>query len=67
MSKANSIGLPANSLHHMSSTSKCFRGVNIVSKSRSEVLQAHLYILNNTNEIIPYNIRGGYHWADKAM
>jgi len=28
--------------------------VNIVSKSRSEVLQAHLYILNNTNDVIPY-------------
>ena len=54
MSKANAIGLPANSWHHRRSTSKCLRGVNIVSKSRSEVLQAHLYILNNTNEVIAY-------------
>jgi len=28
--------------------------VNIVSKSQSKVLQAHLYILNNTDEVIPY-------------
>ena len=28
--------------------------MNIVSKSRSEVLQEHWYILNNTNEVIPY-------------
>jgi len=26
----------------------------VVTKSRSEVLQAHLYILNNTDEVIPY-------------
>jgi len=44
MSKANPIGLPANSWYHKRSTSKCLCGVNIVSKSRSEVLQAHLYI-----------------------
>ena len=54
MTKANPIGVPANSWHHRRSTSKCLRGVNIVSKSRSEVLQAHLYILNNTNEVVPY-------------
>jgi len=54
MSKANPIGLPANSWHHKRSTSKCLLDVNIVSKSRSEVLQAHLYILNNTYEVIPY-------------
>jgi len=54
MSKANPMGLSANSWHHRRSISKCLRGVNIVSKSRIEVLQAHLYILNNTYEVIPY-------------
>jgi len=54
MSKENSIGLPANSWQHRHSTSKFLRGVHIVSKSRSEVLQAHLYILNNKDEVIPY-------------
>ena len=28
--------------------------MNIVRKSRSEVLQTHLYILNNTDEVISY-------------
>ena len=28
MTKANPIGLPANSCHHRRSTSKCLRGVN---------------------------------------
>ena len=54
MTKENPIGLPADSWHHMCFTSKCLRGVNIVSKSQSEVLQAHLYILNNTDEVVPY-------------
>jgi len=38
MSKANPIGLPANSWHHKHFTSKWLRGVNIVRKFRSEVL-----------------------------
>jgi len=54
MSKANPIGLSANSWHHKHSTSKCLHGVHVVSKSQSKVLQAHLYILNNTDEVIPY-------------
>jgi len=54
MSKANPIGLSSNSWHHRRSTSKCLRGVNIASKCRSKVLQAHLYMLNNTDEVIPY-------------
>ena len=35
MTKANPIGLPANSWHHRRPTSKCLCGVNIASKSRS--------------------------------
>ena len=54
ISKANPIGLLANSWHHRCSTSKCLRGVHIVSKSRSLVLQAHLHILNSTYEVIPH-------------
>jgi len=54
MSKANPIGIPANSWHHRRSISKCLSGLHVVSKSRSEVLQANLYILNNINEVIPY-------------
>jgi len=33
MSKANPLGLPANSWHHRRSTSKCLRGVHVVRKS----------------------------------
>jgi len=47
MLKENPIGLPGNSWHHRHSTSKCLHDVHVVSKYRSEVLQAHLYILNN--------------------
>jgi len=34
MSKENPTGFPANSWHHRRSTSKCLRGVHIVSKSQ---------------------------------
>ena len=54
MSKENPIGLSANSWHHWHSITKCLHGVHVVRKSRSEVLQAHLYILNNTDEVIHY-------------
>jgi len=30
------------------------RGVRIVQKDRQQVLQAHLYILNNTDDALPY-------------
>jgi len=33
MSKANPIGLPANSWHHRRSKSKCLHGVHVVNKS----------------------------------
>jgi len=33
MSKANPIGIPANSWHHKRSMSKCLRGVHMVRKS----------------------------------
>jgi len=34
--------------------SKSSKGVHVISKSREEVSQAHLYILNNTDEVLPY-------------
>jgi len=30
------------------------RGVRVVQKDQHEVLQAHLYILNNTDDVLPY-------------
>ena len=54
MSKSNPIGFPANSWHHKRSISKCLHGVHVVRKYRSEVLQTHLYILNNIDGVILY-------------
>jgi len=33
---------------------KCLGGVHTLRKSQSEVFHAHLYILNDTDEVIPY-------------
>ncbi|KAG2371826.1 uncharacterized protein HKW66_Vig0239470 [Vigna angularis] len=54
MAKANPIGVPRTSWLSRYSTSKSIRGVNVVTKSREELMQAHLYILNNTDEVIPF-------------
>ena len=54
MSKAHPIGFLANSWHHNCFISKCLCDVHVVRKYRSEVLETHLYILNNTYEVIPY-------------
>ena len=53
LSEVRSIGLP-NYRHDMRSTGKGTRGINVKSIGRAEVLQAHLYILNNTDEVLPY-------------
>lgn len=52
MRKANLIGMPPRSCRNMCFISKCFWGVNMITKSCEKVLQAHLYILNNTNKVI---------------
>ncbi|XP_068503686.1 uncharacterized protein [Phaseolus vulgaris] len=54
MSKAKCIGVPEKGWHSRRFISKSSRGVHVISKSREEVLQAHLYILNNTDEVLPY-------------
>ncbi|XP_068497787.1 uncharacterized protein [Phaseolus vulgaris] len=54
MSKAKCIGVPEKAWHSRRFISKSSRGVHVISKSREEVLQAHLYILNNTDEVLPY-------------
>jgi len=38
----------------MCSISKIIPGVSVVNKDRKELLQRHLYILNNTDEVMPY-------------
>ena len=54
MTSTNPIGVPRTSWLNKFSTSKSIRGVNAVTKDREELLQAHLYILNNTDEVIPF-------------
>jgi len=52
--KKNSLGVSENCWHPRRTMQKSSRGVHVESKSRKEVMQAHLYILNNIDEVIPY-------------
>jgi len=54
LSKAKSIGVLEKCWHSPRLMSKSSKGVHVISKSREQILQAHLYILNNTNEVLPY-------------
>jgi len=54
MGKAKSIVVPQRSWLNKCSISNNIQGVSVVSKYREEFMQAHLYILNNTNEVMPY-------------
>nr|XP_027193555.1 uncharacterized protein LOC101504995 [Cicer arietinum] len=53
MSKAEAIGIPK-SRHEGTCMGNGIRGLKLKSMGREEVLQAHLYILNNTDEVQPY-------------
>jgi len=54
MTKANLIRVSPRSWLNICSISKCIRGVNVVIESCEEVLKAHFYMLNKTNEVILY-------------
>ena len=47
------VGVPA-SRHDQPIAGKGTRGYNVVTMTRHDVSQAHLYILNNTTEVFPY-------------
>nr|XP_004492197.1 uncharacterized protein LOC101504131 [Cicer arietinum] len=53
MSKAEAIGIPR-SRNEGICVGNGIRGLKLKSMGREEVLQAHLYILNNTDEVQPY-------------
>jgi len=53
LSDVEVIGIPK-SRHEGRNEGKGTRGVKVVRKDQHEVLQAHFYILNNTNDVIPY-------------
>jgi len=54
MTKANLIGVPPKSWLKRCFISKCIWGVNVVTKDHEELLQENLYVLNNTDKVIPY-------------
>ena len=54
LSKFKSIGVPKKCWHSRRYISKSSKGVHVISKSKEEVMQAHFYILNNTDEVLPY-------------
>ena len=54
LSKSKSIGVPEKCWHFRRLIGKSSKGVHVISKSREEVIQAHLYILNITDEVLPY-------------
>jgi len=53
MSEVEVIGVPK-SRHEAMCEGKGTQGVRVVQKDQHEFLQAHLYILNNTNDVLPY-------------
>jgi len=53
MSKVDAIGVPR-TRYEGKQEGKGIRGVKIVRKDQQQVLQAHLYILNNTDDALPY-------------
>jgi len=51
--KAKPIGVPE-SRHDKRVGGKGSRGLHVITPSLEELQQAHLYILNNSNEVLPY-------------
>ena len=51
--KAKHVGLPEYP-HDEKVGGKDSRGLNVIPLGLKELNQAHLYILNNTNEVVPY-------------
>jgi len=53
MSEVEAIRVPK-SRHETISEGNSTRGVRVVQKDKHEVLQAHFYILSNTDDVLPY-------------
>ena len=47
------VGLPQ-SCHECTPQGRRTRGFNVAAIDRQQVSQAHLYVLNNTSDVIPY-------------
>ncbi|XP_052724058.1 uncharacterized protein LOC128193906 [Vigna angularis] len=53
LSDVEAIGVPR-SRYHGRGVGKGTRSAKVVTLNRAEILRAHMYILNNTEEVIPY-------------
>ena len=51
--KAKPVGLPE-SRHDDKVGGKGSRGLHVITPSVEDLLQAHLYMLNNSNKVLPY-------------
>ena len=51
--KEKFVGLPE-SRHDERVTGKGSRGLHVITPSVEDLQQAHLYVLNNSNEVVPY-------------
>ena len=56
MEKAKPVGLPK-SRHDDRVGGKGSRGLHVMTPSIEDLLQAHLYVLNNSNEVLPYIVK----------
>ena len=54
--KAKLVGLPE-SRHDDRVGGKGSRGLHVITPSLEHLLQAHLYVLNNSNEVLPYILK----------
>jgi len=54
--KAKPIGLPKYR-HDDRVGGKGSRGLHVITPSLENLLQAHLYVLNNSNEVLPYILK----------
>ena len=56
LEKAKSVGLPE-SRHDDRVGGKGSRGLHVITPSVEDLLQPHLYVLNNSNEVLPYIVK----------
>ena len=54
--KAKPVGLPE-SRHDEKVGGKGSRGLHVITPTIEDLLQAHLYVLNNSNEVLPYILK----------
>ena len=56
MEKEKHVGVPE-SQHDERVRGKGSRGLHVITPNLEELQQAHLYIVNNSNEVLPYILK----------